>query len=183
MNFTDPGFSSATSYASTDAPAPSGESEKSNTTGGFSSEISPRSLAYFLSVTFFTTAPHVESSSFTSSLSSTTIFSGVAGSAGAGSAAAFVPLFAEAAASEADGCGAAASAVTFVAAIAACSARYFWRSLARPISFHTYQARTTPRRRQMIFSVLFIDILMSSNADLEEYFTINPRPLAKKTAA
>ena len=167
---TESGFSSETSNASTDAPAPSGDAEKSNETAGLSSEISPRSLAYFLSVTLFTTAPQVESSSLTSSFSSTTTFSGTPGSvfsAGLDSGSACL-------AASAAGASDLASAITisFVAAIAACSAAYFARSLARPISDQTYQARTAPRRIQMIFSVLFICDLSLIQMQTAEYFTI-----------
>ncbi len=78
-NDTESLFCSETSKASTASPAPSGASEKSRTTAGFFSEIGPQSFAYFFKVTFLTTAPQVESSSFTSSFSSVTIFSGVEG--------------------------------------------------------------------------------------------------------
>ena len=126
-------------------------------TGGFSSDTLPRSFAYPLSVTDFTTAPHVESSSFTSSFSSATVFSGTEGFA--------TSRFGSCAGTEAATAGAlvasdtAGAAGALVAAIAACSARYLWRSFARPISLQMYHARTAPSKTHMSFSVLFIFVV------------------------
>ena len=118
-------------------PAPSGESAKSNATAGFVSEISPQSFAYFFSVTFLTTAPQVDSSSFTSSFSSVTSFSGTDGSAGFGASCGATAASRTGAAGDAT--AAAADAAAFVAdacpaTAAACSAASFARSLAFPVS-------------------------------------------------
>ena len=134
--------------------APIGESEKSISTAGFSSEISPQFFAYFLSVTFLTTAPQVESSSLTSSFSSVTIFSGTEGRATSGWEAA--DSFFSRDSNVASPRGASVFSTSFVATTAACSAARRARSFERPISLQIHHARTAPSARQISFSTLFI---------------------------
>ena len=167
MNLTKLHFSSVVtseaSNASTVSPAPSGESEKSRTTGGFSSEIGPQSFAYFLSVTFLTTAPQVESSSFTSSFSSVTIFSGTEGLTASRALGALATLEALETLELLELLESLATLSTLFDAISAWArAACFAASFDFPISLKMYHASTAPSTRQINFSVLFISYLSKS---------------------